>query len=80
MAVFHSKINVNSETFATNRSDLLALVDQLRELEQRAVALSERRRARFEERGQLTPRERLAHLLDPGMPFLELYNLSLIHI
>ena len=76
MAVFHSKINVNSETFATNRSDLLALVDQLRELEQRAVALSERRRARFEERGQLTPRERLAHLLDPGMPFLELYNLA----
>ena len=35
-----------------------------------------KRRARFEERGQLTPRDRLAQLLDPGMPFLTLYNMA----
>jgi geranyl-CoA carboxylase beta subunit len=45
-------------------------------LEARAEALSEHRRARFEERGQITPRERLARLLDPGMPFLRLHTLA----
>ena len=30
----------------------------------------------FDKRGQLSPRERLAALLDPGMPFLELYNIA----
>ncbi|MEM9058320.1 MAG: carboxyl transferase domain-containing protein, partial [Pseudomonadota bacterium] len=49
--------------------------DRLRGLEERAVTASEKRRPRFEQRGQLTPRERLACLLDPGMPFLALYNL-----
>ncbi len=55
---------------------MLALVDQLRELEDRAREKSDQRRQRFVERGQLTPRERLTHLLDPGMPFLSLYNLA----
>jgi geranyl-CoA carboxylase beta subunit len=55
---------------------MLSLVEQLREIEGRAATLSEQRRPVFEKRGQLTPRERLARLLDPGMPFLELYNLA----
>ena len=37
---------------------------------------SEKRRERFHQRGQLTPRERLSQLLDPGLPFLELYNMA----
>ena len=76
MAVFQSKISAGSDAFAKNRADMLALVDKLREYEARAAALSEKRRERFHERGQLTPRERLAQLLDPGMPFLELYNMA----
>lgn len=76
MPRFHSKISAQSEAFAKNREEMLELVKKLREYEARAEALSERRRPRFEERGQLTPRERLAHLLDPGMPFLELYNMA----
>ncbi len=76
MAVFQSRLSVNDAAFARNRADMLSLVDELRELEARAASLSERRRPRFEERGQLTPRERLSRLLDPGMPFLELYNLA----
>ncbi len=55
---------------------MLALVERLRAVESRAAAHSEKRRPRFEQRGQLTPRERLSRLLDPGMPFLELYNLA----
>jgi geranyl-CoA carboxylase beta subunit len=76
MALYQSRLNPDSEAYQANRQDLLALVDELREVECRAASLSERRRPRFDERGQLTPRDRLAHLLDPGMPFLELYNLA----
>ena len=75
MTVFRSKIATGSDTFRQNREAMLDLVTKLREYEGRAEQLSEKRRPRFEERGQLTPRERLARLLDPGMPFLELYNL-----
>ncbi len=76
MGAFRSKVDNRSDAFASNRQEMIALVDQLREIESRAVAKSEKRRPRFEQRGQLTPRERLASLLDPGMPFLELYNLT----
>lgn len=76
MTVFQSKINRNSESFRANRSEMLALVDKMREYEARAEKLSEKRRPVFERRGQLTPRERLARLLDPGMPFVELYNMA----
>ena len=55
---------------------MLALIEQLHALNQRGAARSEQRRARFEARGQLTPRERLANLLDPGMPFLSIGNLA----
>jgi len=76
MAVFQSRVVPGSEAFEANRRDLLALVGELREIESRAATLSERRRGVFERRGQMTPRERLSRLLDPGMPFLELYNLG----
>ena len=76
MQTFNSVINLQSEEFAKNRADMLALVERLHQLRDRARLLSERRRAVFEERGQLLPRERIARLLDPGMPFLELFGLA----
>ena len=48
----------------------------MRDLENRASEKSELRRTRFDERSQLSPRERLTALLDPGMPFLELFNMT----
>ncbi|MDJ0698867.1 MAG: carboxyl transferase domain-containing protein [Woeseiaceae bacterium] len=75
MNTYQTKIPTSGEAFDSNRAQMIELVDKLREIESRATALSEKRRPRFEQRGQLTPRERLAQLLDPGMPFLELYNL-----
>jgi geranyl-CoA carboxylase beta subunit len=75
MPVFASRVSASSPEFLQHRRDMLELVAQLRAIEGRTVALSEQRRARFEERGQLGPRERLTRLLDPGMPFLELYSL-----
>ena len=76
MPVFESRISPASANFAKNRADMLRLVDKLNELNARAPALSARRKARFEERGQLLPRERLARLLDPGMPWLEISNIA----
>lgn len=76
MPQFKSKIATGSESFAQNRKDMLALIEKLRSLEKKAVEASEKRRPTFEKRGQLTPHERLKHLLDPGMPFLQLYNMA----
>lgn len=76
MTVFASKISPNSESFARNRANMLELVERLQVLNARGAAISEKRKPRFEERGQLTPRERLARLLDPGMPFLVVGNLA----
>ncbi|NQX88488.1 MAG: acyl-CoA carboxylase subunit beta [Halioglobus sp.] len=55
---------------------MLALVEKLKELNERGAIISAKRQARFESRGQLLPRERLARLLDPGMPFLTLGNIA----
>ena len=75
MPVFKSRIAMHTATFRQNREQMLALVDELRALEQRAVALSRRRDATFLQRGQIPPHERIARLLDPGMPFLRLHSL-----
>ena len=76
MTVFQSKINPQSESFQQNCADMTALVDKLAELNARAPARSASRKARFEARGQLLPRERLARLLDPGMPYFEIGNIA----
>ncbi|NBC21477.1 MAG: acyl-CoA carboxylase subunit beta, partial [Alphaproteobacteria bacterium] len=76
MAVFQSKIRTSSDDFRRNREEMLALVEKLGDLNERGRILSEKRKSRFEARGQLTPRERLARLLDPGMPWLAVGNLS----
>ena len=65
-----------SEQFRANRTDMLGLIEKLGELNARAPALSASKKPKFEKRGQLLPRERLARLIDPGMPFLEIGNLA----
>ena len=76
MPVYHSRIDTASEPYADNRAGMLALIEQLQALNARGAAISEQRRPRFEERGQLTPRERLSAMLDPGMPFLAIGNIA----
>lgn len=76
MPSFESRLSTVSSAYAGNRADMLALIDTLNRARSRAEALSEKRRLRFSERGQLTPRERLQRLLDPGMPFLDMYGLA----
>jgi len=48
----------------------------MHEIEKRAAVKSAQRKETFERRNQLSPRERLGALIDPGMPFLSMYNLA----
>lgn len=76
MTQFHSSVNTNSEEFRKNREDMLESIGTLEDIVGRAAALSDKSLPRFEKRGQLLPRDRLGRILDPGMPFLELMNMS----
>ena len=76
MPEFKSKISTSSADFSENRQGMLDLIEQLRDLNQRSSNASERSKARFEARNQLTPHKRLTHLLDPNMPFLPIGNLA----
>ena len=76
MTAFKSRIRLSSEEFQRNREGMLALIAEMRALEERARAASQRSEPRFSARGQLLPRERLIRLLDPGAPFLEVGNMA----
>lgn len=76
MAVIETALSSSSDAFRANRDGMLELLSQVRRYEERTVATSAKSRGRFEDRGQLLPRERLALLLDPGMPFLPLSSLA----
>ena len=76
MPAIDSTVSPTSPDFQGRRAGMLELLGQVRALEQRTRAKSEASRARFEQRGQLLPRERVALLLDAGAPFLELSTLA----
>jgi geranyl-CoA carboxylase beta subunit len=76
MPVLHSKIDRNSDEFLKNRAEMLALVERVRHLEMQVHRVSASKRDEFTKRGQLLPRERLALLIDPGAPFIELATLA----
>jgi len=75
MATYKTKIDIDTENYKKNKSEMISLVKKMDEIKGRAEKISERRRPRFIERGQLTPRERLSALIDQEMPFVELYNM-----
>jgi geranyl-CoA carboxylase beta subunit len=76
MASIESTIFSDSESFQANREGMLALLERVRACERRNAATSARSRERFEQRGQLLPRDRVSLLLDPGSPFLEIASLA----
>ena len=76
MTVFQSRVDPASAGFKANRADMLALIGRMQELNGRGAIRSEARKPRFVQRNQLTPRERLARLLDPGLPFLVMGNMA----
>jgi geranyl-CoA carboxylase beta subunit len=76
MPALLSNLDTRSDGYQQNRAQMLALVEGFRALEATVRAHGEAKRAKFEKRGQLTPRERVARLVDPGSPFLELSTLA----
>lgn len=76
MARIESKLLPGSPDMQENREGMQTLLDELRAVEARSEAASEASRARFAERHQLLPRDRVALLLDPGRPFIELAKVA----
>ena len=76
MTVFASSWNAQGAVAQQRREAMLARIAQLRGLQERAAAVSAKSKPVFEKRGQLLPRERVALLLDAGMPYLPLCSLA----
>jgi geranyl-CoA carboxylase beta subunit len=76
MAILESTIAPSSDAYKANRAGMLALIARMRALEERTRTASAAAKDRFHKRGQLLPRERVALVLDPGSPFIELSTLA----
>ena len=76
MPVIHSHLDPASAAYAHNRAALLDSLGHLQALQQALLDKAATAKAKFDQRGQLLPRERLNLLLDPGAPFLELASLA----
>jgi geranyl-CoA carboxylase beta subunit len=76
MPVIESVVSQNSAGFKANREAMLGLIERIRHLEDRTRLASGASKERFAKRGQILPRERVALLLDPGSPFLEISTLA----
>jgi len=77
MPLITSRLDPRSQDFADNAAYHRELAAELaRRLARAADGGGEKARARHSERGKLLPRERIAALLDPGSPFLEIAPLA----
>ena len=72
MPVLRSLLRPGSPAFQANAARMAEPLAEVRVLEARVVAESAAKADKFEQRGQLLPRERIARLLDRGSGFLEL--------
>ncbi|MFA6262750.1 MAG: carboxyl transferase domain-containing protein [Bacteroidia bacterium] len=76
MPALSSLLDPRSAAFAANARRMQERLAEVRALEAKVVAESASKRDKFEARGQLLPRERVARLLDRGSEFLELSPLA----
>jgi len=77
MPVLATQLNARSADFQANASAMRGAVEDLKaQVDKAAAGGGEAARARHVARGKLLPRERVAMLLDPGTPFLELAPLA----
>ena len=77
MSTLETQLNARSADFQANAAAMKALVDDLRvQLAHAAAGGGAQSRERHVKRGKLLPRDRVALLLDPGTPFLELAPLA----
>ena len=76
MPAIRSALDRNSAGYAANAAAMAQKLEKVRSLEEAVRRNSASKKARFEERGQILPRERVERLLDRGAPFLELSTLA----
>jgi 3-methylcrotonyl-CoA carboxylase beta subunit len=77
MTNIRSDLNPRSEEFAANAAAMRALVVDLRsKVAEAELGGGETSQKRHVSRGKLLPRDRVAGLIDPGSPFLELSQLA----
>jgi 3-methylcrotonyl-CoA carboxylase beta subunit len=77
MTVLHSISDPRSVEFSANAAEMRVLVDDLRaRVAEVALGGGETSRQRHLARNKLLPRDRVAGLIDPGSPFLELSQLA----
>jgi 3-methylcrotonyl-CoA carboxylase beta subunit len=77
MPILETKLNARSADFVANATAMRALVADLNaQIDKAAMGGGEAARAKHTARGKLLPRDRVANLLDPGTPFLELSPLA----
>ena len=76
MPALTSRIDTQSEAFAANVARMREKLNEVRALEAKVREESNSKREKFEKRGQLLPRERVANLLDRDSDFLELSTLA----
>ncbi len=77
MPILETKLNARSADFTANATAMRALVADLNvQIDKAALGGGDAARAKHTARGKLLPRDRVAMLLDPGTPFLELSPLA----
>jgi len=76
MPVLNSRINPASDEFKAAQQAMQEKLAEVRAAEDQVRANSAAKRERFEQRGQILPRERVARLLDRDAPFIEIAPLA----
>ncbi len=76
MPVLRSRLHPSSDDFAANVAHMTGLLQEIRDLEGKVREASTAKRAKFDKRGQILPRQRVARLLDRDTPFIELSTLA----
>lgn len=74
--MYESQINPQSETFQQNKAAMQTLVQQLQQRQAQVSAGNAKGASKMQAQGKLLSRQRLALLLDPNTPFLELSPLA----
>ena len=81
MGILKTQVNTRSDDFSANTEHMQAQVDDLKEkLQTIKLGGGEKSRDRHTARGKLLVRDRVAALVDPGSPFLELSQLAAMDV
>ena len=81
MPILSTQLQPRSEAFKANAAAMQILVDDLdAQLARVALGGGDAPRAKHLARGKLLPRDRVAQLLDPGSPFLEIAPLAALNV